>query len=60
VKDMDSALILADQLLSLIRVAGVSKIEAHAALEIAQATLPTIDDISFRSDSPEPGDDPAA
>jgi hypothetical protein len=47
---MDAALILADQLLSVIRSAGVSKIEAHAALSVAQAVLPSIDDISFRAD----------
>lgn len=39
---MDTALILADQLLSLIRSSGVSRIEADAALGIAQAALPTI------------------
>jgi hypothetical protein len=50
---MDSALILADQILTLIRSAGVSKMEAHAALSIAGETLPTISDISFRNDLEE-------
>ena len=47
---MDTALILADQLLSVNRSAGVSKMEAHAALSVAQTVLPSIDDISFRTD----------
>lgn len=51
---MDAPLILADQILSLIRSAGVSKMEAHAALQIAGAALPTIDNITFRNHVPEP------
>ena len=49
---MDSALILADQILTLIRNAGVSKIEAYAALAAANGVLPSVDDISFRNDLP--------
>lgn len=49
---MDSALILADQIMSLIRGSGVSKIEAHAALSITQSLLPSVSDISFRNDLP--------
>lgn len=47
---MDAALILADQILGVIRNSGASKMEAHAALAIAGETLPTISDISFRTD----------
>jgi hypothetical protein len=47
---MDAALILADRILSLIRDSGNSKIEAHAALSIANAALPTIGDITFDRD----------
>lgn len=47
---MDPALILADRILTLVRQSGVSKMEAHAALAIAGEVLPTIDDVSFRSD----------
>jgi hypothetical protein len=47
---MDAPLILADQILTLIRSSGVSKMEAHAALSIAGDVLPTISDISFRND----------
>jgi hypothetical protein len=50
---MDAALILADQLLSVIRTAGVSKMEAYAALSVAQAVLPSVSDISFRADLAE-------
>jgi hypothetical protein len=51
---MDTALILADQILVVIRSAGVSKTEAHAALSVVQAVLPSVNDISFRV---EPGED---
>ncbi len=47
---MDSALILADQILGMIRHSGASKTEAHAALAIAGQVLPTISDVSFRAD----------
>jgi hypothetical protein len=51
---MDTALILADELLAVIRKSGVSKMEAHAALSVAQAVLPSISDISFRNDLDAP------
>lgn len=44
---MDAPLILADQILALIRKAGVTKMEAHAALSIAGEVLPTISDVTF-------------
>jgi hypothetical protein len=47
---MDAALILADQILTVIRDSGSSKMEAHAALSIASTTLPTLSDITFRND----------
>jgi len=47
---LDIALILADQILALLRQSGVSKMEAHAALSIAGQVLPTIDAVSFRND----------
>jgi len=47
---VDSALILAGQILKLIRESGVSRMEAHAALDAAGAVLPTVNDISFRND----------
>lgn len=43
-------MILGGQILAIIRSAGVTKMEGHAALSIAQAVLPTIGDISFRND----------
>jgi len=47
---MDSALILGDQILGLIRTSGLSRMEAHAALAVAAEILPTINDVSFRND----------
>jgi hypothetical protein len=44
---VDNAFILADQILQLIRTAGVSKIEAHAALSAAQTVLSSLSDISY-------------
>jgi hypothetical protein len=46
----DVATILGGQILAIIRSAGVSKMEAYAALSVAQAVLPTISEISFRND----------
>jgi hypothetical protein len=51
---MDEPLILADQILTLIRKSGMSKMVAGAALNIAGATLTTLNDISFRSDLDDP------
>ena len=44
---MDPALLLADRLMTLLRESGASKMEAHAALQIAATVLPSVDDISF-------------
>jgi hypothetical protein len=52
---MDRALILADQILTLIRSSGLSQVEAGAALTAANAALTCAHDISFRNDLPEPG-----
>jgi hypothetical protein len=55
---MDPALILADQIIGLIRRSGCDKMEAFAALEIANDALPSIRDISFRNDLEEPAGKP--
>jgi hypothetical protein len=48
-----NALILANRILDLIRESGFSKMEAHAALSVVGAVLPTVSDISFRNDLDE-------
>lgn len=50
---VDAALILAHRIILLIREAGVNKIEAYAALNVAEAILPTIEDISLKADEQE-------
>jgi hypothetical protein len=42
---MEAALILADQILQLIRQSGAGKAEAYCALEVAHKVLPSINDI---------------
>lgn len=49
-KPLAPALILGDQILQLIRAAGVSKLEAYAALDVVKDILPSVSDISFRND----------
>jgi hypothetical protein len=56
---MEPALILADQIVTLLRQSGATKMEAHAALSIANEVLTSIGDMKFRSDFPEPAE-PAA
>jgi hypothetical protein len=50
---MDRALILADQILTVIRDAGISRLEAHAALMAADSVLGCAEDISLMADQPE-------
>ena len=44
----DSALALAQKIVSLIRESGITLIEAQAALSVASALLPTMTDIAFK------------
>lgn len=43
----DRALILAEQVMELIRASGMNKVEATAALSCASAVLASVDDISL-------------
>jgi hypothetical protein len=51
---MDPTLILADQILTLIRSSGYGKMEAFAALEIAGSCLVPASDVAFTNDDPYP------
>lgn len=53
IESMDTALILTDRLLQVIRDSGASKIEAYSALKAAGAILTSVEDISFRNDLPK-------
>jgi hypothetical protein len=44
---MESALILADRILQVIRESGANKVEALCALEVAHKVLPSVDEMSF-------------
>ena len=45
----DTALVVAQSIISLIRESGITLIEAQAAVSAASAILPTVTDIPFKS-----------
>lgn len=51
-------MILAEQILALIARSGATGMEAQAALAITSQVLPTIPEMTFRNDLPEPADAP--
>lgn len=57
---MEPALILADQVITLLRQSGATKMEAHAALSIAEQVLTSIGDMKLRSDFPDQMDPSAS
>jgi hypothetical protein len=46
---MDTALILADQILTLLRNSGATRQEAYAALSVANDVMPTVEDMIFKT-----------